>query len=275
MKSDKDSTGYKKISLIDQLGGSLSYDFANRRWSDLSMNLRLKLTKSYTFNMNASFATYAYQFDENGNVVVGDRTEWSYGRFGRFQGYSGSFSYTLNNDTFKKLFGKKEDDKKKDQKADKEEEDEIDEEAEDANKGNLRKTEKASVDPDGYLAFKFPWSISLSYSYSIREDRSKQINIKKMRYPYSLTHSLNVSGNFKIGSRWNMNYSTGYDFTSKEMSMTTLNITRDLHCFNMSCGLVFGPFTSYNFSIRANSSMLTDALKWDQRSNTGSSVTWY
>ena len=278
MKSDKDTTGYKKISLIDQLGASLSYDVANKRWSDLSMNLRLKLTKSYTFNMNASFATYAYEFDENGNVVVGDRTEWSYGRFGRFQGYSGSFSYTLNNDTFKKLFGKKEEDKKnKDNKGKEENEDEETEEEteEQNNNSNMRKTEKASVDSDGYLAFKLPWSVSLSYSYSIREDRSKDINIKTMRYPYSLTHSLNVSGNFKIGSRWNMTYSTGYDFTSKEMSMTTLNITRDLHCFNMSCGLVFGPFTSYNFSIRANSSMLTDALKWDQRSNTGSAVTWY
>ena len=278
MKSDKDTTGYKKISLIDQLGASLSYDVANKKWSDLSMNLRLKLTKSYTFNMNALFATYAYQFDENGNVVVGDRTEWSYGRFGRFQGYSGSFSYTLNNDTFKKLFGKKEEDKKnKDNKGKEENEDEETEEEteEQNNNSNMRKTEKASVDSDGYLAFKLPWSVSLSYSYSIREDRSKDINIKTMRYPYSLTHSLNVSGNFKIGSRWNMTYSTGYDFTSKEMSMTTLNITRDLHCFNMSCGLVFGPFTSYNFSIRANSSMLTDALKWDQRSNTGSAVTWY
>lgn len=278
MKSDKDTTGYKKISLIDQLGASLSYDVANKKWSDLSMNLRLKLTKSYTFNMNASFATYAYQFDENGNVVVGDRTEWSYGRFGRFQGYSGSFSYTLNNDTFKKLFGKKdEDEKNKDNKGKEENEDEETEEEteEQNNNSNMRKTEKASVDSDGYLAFKLPWSVSLSYSYSIREDRSKDINIKTMRYPYSLTHSLNVSGNFKIGSRWNMTYSTGYDFTSKEMSMTTLNITRDLHCFNMSCGLVFGPFTSYNFSIRANSSMLTDALKWDQRSNTGSAVTWY
>jgi hypothetical protein len=278
MKSDKDTTGYKKISLIDQLGASLSYDVANKRWSDLSMNLRLKLTKSYTFNMNASFATYAYEFDENGNVVVGDRTEWSYGRFGRFQGYSGSFSYTLNNDTFKKLFGKKEEDEKNKDNKGKEgnEDEETDEETEEQkNNFNMRKTEKASVDSDGYLAFKFPWSVSLSYSYSIREDRSKDINIKTMRYPYSLTHSLNVSGNFKIGSRWNMTYSTGYDFTSKEMSMTTLNITRDLHCFNMSCGLVFGPFTSYNFSIRANSSMLTDALKWDQRSNTGSAVTWY
>ena len=278
MKSDKDTTGYKKISLIDQLGASLSYDVANKRWSDLSMNLRLKLTKSYTFNMNASFATYAYQFDENGNIVVGDRTEWSYGRFGRFQGYSGSFSYTLNNDTFKKLFGKKDEDEKNKDKEGKEggEDEETEEETEEQNNNsNMRKTEKASVDSDGYLAFKLPWSVSLSYSYSIREDRSKDINIKTMRYPYSLTHSLNVSGNFKIGSRWNMTYSTGYDFTSKEMSMTTLNITRDLHCFNMSCGLVFGPFTSYNFSIRANSSMLTDALKWDQRSNTGSAVTWY
>ena len=278
MKSDKDTTGYKKISLIDQLGASLSYDVANKKWSDLSMNLRLKFPNNYTFNMNASFATYAYQFDENGNVVVGDRTEWSYGRFGRFLGYSGSFSYTLNNDTFKKLFGKKDEneDKNKKDKENSDEEEDTDEETESQNNNsNMRKTEKASLDSDGYLAFKFPWSISLSYSYSIREDRTKKINIKKMRYPYSLTHSLNVSGNFKIGSRWNMTYSTGYDFTSKEMSMTTLNITRDLHCFNMSCGLVFGPFTSYNFSIRANSSMLTDALKWDQRSNTGSAVTWY
>ena len=255
----------------------MSYDVANKKWSDLSMNVRLKLTKNYTFNMNASFATYAYEFDKNGNVVVGNRTEWSYGRFGRFQGYSGSFSYTLNNDTFKKLFGKKEEkDKKKD--SDENSDDENTEEnmqEQERNNSNIRKTEAASISSDGYMAFKFPWSVSLSYSYSIREDRTKDINIKRMRYPFSLTHSLNISGNFKIGSRWNMNYSTGYDFTTKELSMTTLNITRDLHCFNMSCGLVFGPYTSYNFTIRANSSMLTDALKWDKRSNTGSSVTWY
>ena len=281
MKSDKDSTGYKKISLIDQLGAQLSYDMANDRWSDLNMNLRLKFSNSYTFNMNASFATYAYKFDENGNVVVGDRTEWSYGRFGRFQGYSGHFSYTLNNDTFKKLFGKKDEkDEKNGKKTDDDDEDidetdNLDEEKED--KSKMRKTEDAALSADGYLAFKFPWSISLSYSYSIREDNrdKKKINVKSMRYPYMLTHSLNVSGNFKIGSRWNMNYSTGYDFTQKKMSMTTFNITRDLHCFNMSCGLVFGPMTSYNFSIRANASTLTDALKWDQRSNTGSSVKWY
>lgn len=279
MASQKDTTGYKKISLLDDLSGSLSYDIARKRWSNLTMNARLKLTKSYTFNMAATFATYAYKFDDNGNVVESDRTEWSYGRFGRFQGYSGSFSYTLNNDTFKKLFGKggdKDKDKDKDKKSgdDEDEDDELDNER-DQTPSSTRKQEDAKISPDGYLAFNMPWSLSLSYSYSIREDRTKDINIKRMRYPYSLTHSLNISGNVKMGSRWNVTYSSGYDFTSKEMSMTTVNITRDLHCFSMSCGLVFGPFTSYNFSLRANSSMLTDALKWDKRSNTGSQVTWY
>lgn len=201
------------------MSGSLSYDIAQKRWSNLSLTARLKLTKSYTFNMNATFATYAYKFDENGKVVESDRTEWSYGRFGRFQGYSGSFSYTLNNDTFKKLFGKGDDkDKEKDKKdTDTEEDDEdLEEETDKQLNSGTRKTENATLDPDGYLAFKLPWSLSLSYSYSIREDRSKQINIKTMRYPYSLTHSLNISGNIKMGSRWNVTYSSGYDLLRRK-----------------------------------------------------------
>lgn len=52
--------------------------------------------------MSSSFKTYGYKFDKNGNVVPNDRTEWSYGRFGIFQGYGSSFSYTFNNDTWKK-----------------------------------------------------------------------------------------------------------------------------------------------------------------------------
>ncbi|MGL5273423.1 MAG: putative LPS assembly protein LptD [Phocaeicola sp.] len=278
VKSDKDTTGVKKVSLIDQLSASMSYNTAAevRPWSDLSMNLRLKLTKSYTFNMNASFATYAYEYDSSGNVVVGNRTEWSYGRFGRFQGYSGSFSYSLNNDSWKKWFGGKEEGKdgsKEGKKPEGEEPDDYDEEKE-ASVSNIRKTEEAVLN-DGYLAFKMPWNLSLSYSYSIREDRTKDINKATMRYPFSVSHSLNVNGSIKIGSRWNLTGTSGYDFNAKQLSMTSLNITRDLHCFTMSCGVVLSPYTSYNFSIRALSTMLTDALKFDQRSNTGSTVTWY
>ena len=64
--------------------------------------LRLKWGK-FQLNTHAVFNTYAYAFDKNGNVVVGDRTEWSYGRFGRYQGMSKNLSYTFNNQSFKKL----------------------------------------------------------------------------------------------------------------------------------------------------------------------------
>ena len=68
----------------------------------MSVGLRLKLSKSYTLNLNGQFDTYTY--DENGHRV--DIPRWKAGKgIGRLRGTSTSFSYTFNNDTFKKLFG--------------------------------------------------------------------------------------------------------------------------------------------------------------------------
>lgn len=75
-----------KVSLIDEIGFNLSYNMAAKKqpWSNLNMRLRMKFKKfnNYTLNMNAVFATYAYTFDKSGNVIVGDRTEWSYSTSG-------------------------------------------------------------------------------------------------------------------------------------------------------------------------------------------------
>ncbi len=277
VKSDKDSTGVKKISLIDEFRIGMSYNLAAKEkpWSDMDISLRLKLSKSKTFNLSASFATYAYEFNERGQVVEGNRTEWSYGRFGRFSGMSQNFSYTFDNNTWKKWFGK-DDEKSKDTNKEDEEDEEftdLDEREEQRN----RKKEKvaAEVDEDGYLKFKMPWSLTVSYGITMSEDRSARINTKTMRYPYKFTQNLNFSGNIKISDGWNINFSSGYDFDAKEISMSTVNITRDLHCFSMSCGLVFGRYQSYNFTISANASMLKDALKWDKRSSYSSNVEWY
>lgn len=83
VKSDKDSTGYKKLSIIDAFDINMSYNTAAkvRPWSDMNINLRLKWWKNYTFNMNAVFATYAYELDDQNNVYVGTYTEWGKGRF--------------------------------------------------------------------------------------------------------------------------------------------------------------------------------------------------
>ena len=266
----------KKVSLIDDLSMNMSYNMAAKEkpWSPLSMNLRLKLTKNYTFNMNASFATYAYTFDKSGNVVEGNRTEWSYGRFGRFQGYGSSFNYTFNNDTWKKWFGPKEDEKGKDKK-DSEDGDDMDSDGSTEDGTTTKKVEKAQADSDGYQVFKMPWSLSFSYSFNIREDRSKPINRYSMRYPFTYTHNINMNGNVKISNNWSLSFNSGYDFQAKEITQTSCTISRDLHCFNLSASLSpFGRWKYYNVTIRANASILQD-LKYEQRSQTQSNIQWY
>lgn len=289
IKSDEDSTGYKKISLIDELGASMSYNMAAsyHKWSDLSMRLRLKWWKNYTFNMNAVFATYAWDLDENGKPYVGNHTEWGRGRFGRFQGMSQNISYTLTPEKIAKLFGggsdEDKDNKNKDNNDDSDEgidtdiNSNVDDEMIKAQNGAKKKSGggKASTDDDGYMRFSMPWSITFGYGITMRENTSGKFNYKSMRYPYSFSQTLNMSGNLRISDGWNISFSSGYDFDNHKMSMTTASLQRDLHCFNMSCSVVLAPYTSYNFTFRCNASTLTDALKYDKRSGYSNAVQWY
>ena len=286
VKSDDDSTGFKKLSIIDELGASMSYNMAaeTRPWSDLSTRLRLKLTKSYTFNLNAVFATYAYEADSVGaRPYIGNRTEYSHGRFGRFQGMSQNLSYTLDNkkvaNFFKWLRGER---VKKDDKDGKKDDYDtgvdtnLDTDME-AGKHGARKDNagKAETDEDGYMKFSIPWSLSFGYGITMRENTSGDFNYNSMRYPYKFTQNLNFSGNVRLSDGWNISFSSGYDFENHKISMTTASLSRDLHCFNMSCSVVLAPYTSYNFSFRCNAATLTDALKYDKRSSYSNAVQWY
>ena len=288
IKSDKDTTGFKKISLIDELGLAMSYNLAakERPLSDLTMRLRLKWWKNYTFNMNAVFATYAYELDDNGKPYVGTRTEYSYGRFGRFQGMSQNISYTLNPEKIRKLFGRGGDDEENDKNkknGDGEEDDDdmgvetnIDENLQ-RGQNAARKTNagKAETDEDGYMSFSMPWSLTFGYGITMRENTNGEFNTKSMRYPYKFTQTLNMSGNIRISDGWNISFSSGYDFDFHKLSMTTASLSRDLHCFSMACSVVLAPYTSYNFTFRCNAATLTDALKYDKRSGMSNSVKWY
>ena len=287
IRSDKDTTGYRKISIIDELGAAMSYNMAAkvRPLSDLSVRLRLKWWKRYTFNMNAVFATYAYELDENGRPYVGNRTEYSYGRFGRFQGMSQNFSFTLSPEQLRKWFGGgKDDENDKENNGDNDEEGvdtDIESNVDDDMIDGQRAAKKqgkgalAETDGDGYMTFSMPWSLTFGYGITMRENTSGKFNTKTMRYPYKFTQTLNVSGNLRLSDGWNISFSSGYDFENKAMSMTTASLQRDLHCFNMSCSVVLAPYTSYNFSFRCNASTLTDALKYDKRSGYSNAVQWY
>lgn len=284
VKSDKDSTGYKKLSIIDELGFNMGYNMAAKEkpWSDLTVRLRLKWWKNYTFNLNAVFATYVYELDDNGRPYVSNHTEYSKGRFGRFQGLSQNISFTLNPEKLKKWFGGGDDEEDATEDDNNTEDDDtgiesnVDDDMVNGQNGARKKNAgKAETDADGYMKFSMPWSLTFGYGITMRENTSGKFNTKTMRYPYAFTQTLNFSGNIRISDGWNISFSSGYDFENHDLSMTTASLSRDLHCFNMSCSVVLAPYTSYNFSFRCNAATLTDALKYDKRSGYSNAVQWY
>ena len=285
MKVRDSNDSLKVISLIDELGASMSYNMAakERPLSDLTMRIRLKWWKNYTFNLNAVFATYAYELDDNGKPYIGTHTEYGYGRFGRFQGMSQNISFTLTPEKLKKWFGGGDDDETETRKRDEDEDDEgidpdietnVDDDMIKGQRGAQQKS-KAETDEDGYMSFSMPWSLSFGYGITMRENTGGKFNTKTMRYPYKFTQTLNMSGNVRLSKGWNISFSSGYDFDNHKMSMTTASLSRDLHCFNMSCSVVLAPYTSYNFTFRCNASTLTDALKYDKKSGMSNAVQWY
>ena len=225
--------------------------------------------------------------DSLGHPYIGNHTEYSRGRFGRFQGISQNLSYTLDNtkvaNFFKWLRGEKVSKKKGNKKGRGNDDDEydtgvetnIDDKMEAGKHGASREKGMAETDEDGYMTFSIPWSLSIGYGISVRENTAGQFNYDSMRYPYKVTQNLNFSGNIRIAEGWNISFSSGYDFDRHKMSLTTASVSRDLHCFNMSCSVVLAPYTSYNFSFRCNAATLTDALKYDKRSNSTNAVQWY
>ena len=281
VRSDKDSTGFKKISLIDKLSLGMSYNLAadSFQWSDLSASIRLKLSKSYTLNLSGMFDTYTY--DENGQRL--DIPRWKAGKgIGRLRSTSTSFSYTFNNDTFKKLFGKKDEGTSgtgasaTGQEGTDPSVGPTDGEAtgEEAAGSRLlgKKKDTGEYDSDGYLVGNIPWSLSFSYSLSLGYGT---FNREKREYDYRLTNSLSFNGNIQPTKNWTFNFNATYDFDAKKISYMTCNISRNMHCWQMTASFVpVGPYKSYSFSVSVSSSLLKD-LKYDKRSNYRDGQDWY
>ncbi|MDF9829367.1 putative LPS assembly protein LptD [Parabacteroides sp. PF5-6] len=293
-----DSIGTKKVSLIDKLSLGMSYNLVadSFKWSDLSTGLRLKLTKSYTLNLNATFDTYTYRPVTNADgVITGlqrqNKTRWAAGKgLGRLMSTGTSFSYTFNNDTFKKLLGRGKDKSTTGSTPDglgvngdpmnMDPDDPFgempDQETGTGGRQHLleAKKEVGEYDSDGYLITEIPWSLSFSYSMRLAYDRAK-FNPETLEYKYGITHSLSFNGNIQPTKNWSFNFNATYDFDNNKISYMSCNLTRNLHCFQMSASFVpVGPYKSYQFSIAVSSSLLKD-LKYNQSSNYRDAQSWY
>lgn len=106
-----------------------------------------------------------------------------------------------------------------------------------------------------YVDFDIPWSFSIDYGWTY----SKPTNRK------NISQNLGINGQFSLTPKWKVSFSSGYDFDENEVTATQFTITRDLHCWKMSFNAIpFGTYTSYNFMINVDSSILQD-LKYEKK----------
>ena len=287
LRNDKDTTGkepYKVYSIIDNLSISGGYNFIadSMNWQNFSVNLRIKIPKvNYTINLSGQFDPYMYTTTASGQHVRCNELYWNHGRFPHFLGTSTSFSYTFNNDVVKRWFDRDAKDKDQEQEEEVMAEPTIDPltgeiimPEEDPAAKKKKKKEDTATD-DGYLFAKIPWSLSVSYS--LRYGAGSQWDEKRNYYKMEFRHNLSFSASIGLGSGWKASTSLSYDVNAKKLAYSSINVTKDLHCWSMSASFVpFGPYKSYTFHIGVNASMLKD-LKYDKSSAdaTGKRVNWW
>ena len=110
-----------------------------------------------------------------------------------------------------------------------------------------------------YVDFNIPWNFTLNYT----------INYNKSFVENSLDQSASFSGDFKLTDKWKIGFNSGFDFENQELTYTSLDFYRDLHCWEMRFKWIpFGIRQSYNFTIRVKASVLQD-LKWEKKKD------WY
>jgi hypothetical protein len=262
VKSTKDSTGFKKISILESLNFSTSYNFLadSMQWSKISMSGRTKILGT-SISFSATFDPYALDTlmgNDKVRVIRVNQFEWNKNRrIARLENANLSFGFNFGSETFKK----------KDEKNTNQQEESNQEPAAPAAAATVAET------TDGYVKFDMPWSISVNYSMRIIPYLEK-FNATKMDYPYKLTADVSLSGNVTITPKWTVGMSSGYDLERKEISHTNLRIGRNLHCWGMSFNMVpTGRYKSFFFSIAVNSSILKD-LKYDKRGNPRDNPNW-
>ncbi len=183
-----------------------------------------------------------YVVDEKGNLH--DEYVWNeakgLGKLGRLTNANMSFGMSFDSKKDKK------DSEEKDGKEDPENE------------------EKVLDGETQYMPFNIPWSFRFDYSFlyynTFKPDQYG--NVKG-----TINQSLNLGGRLSLTEKWQMDVNTNFDIQAMKFSFTTINISRNLHCWGMSFNFVpFGDRKSYSFNISASSAMLRD-LKIQKQSS--------
>ena len=246
---DKNDTisGTKKIKIFENLSFSSSYNFLADSFnlSPIRFSTRTSFFKRLiNLSLSGNIEPYAYKLDsissQTGNDIVYQRriNELS------LKNNQGIGSLAFVNIALGFRFSAKD--------FRKEEEDE-----KESSFGTRQEIDYINANLAEYIDFNVPWSINASYN----------LNRRKIGFrDPTITQTLTFSGDISITEKTKISFRSGYDFKNKMLTQTSINATRDLHCWRINFSWVpFGRFQSYNLSINAVSALLQD-LKLEKRS---------
>ena len=246
-----DTTGKpKKVKIIDNLGISTSYNvFADSmRWAPVNMALNTNLLGNLGISARSSFSLYG--LDSLGRSI---------GTFAFAQNRKlmrlTNFGVSLDFDLGQLIRGDK-----KTQAAGLPAQAPAQSPAgigQREGPGGLQAQEQESAlrDEYGYSVFDVPWSMRVSYNF----------NYSKPGFKPTVSQTLSLNGTVTLTKKMAITYTSGYDFKGKEITMTNIGITRDLHCWDMSFNWVpNGTMKMWNFMIRVKAAVLSD-LKYERR----------
>jgi hypothetical protein len=263
IRNDNDTTGAKKIPLLNTFDISASYNLL----AD-SMNLS-NITFSGTTNLpgqtslSFGFTLDPYAINERGTRI--NRFVWqekdniSIGRLTRF---SLSFGYSFSGGK-KDAKGKGDDNRNQPQRRNDGHDHDHDH---DHDKDKDKDKHSDVVNPFVYEAFSIPWNVSFNYSYNY--NKSYNYTGGQLFTNHNHTQTLGFNGNVSPTKNWDVRVSSGFDFKTMGLTMTQISISRQLHCFDFSFNWTpLGRYQSWSFRIGIRSSMLSDVLKYDKQSS--------
>ena len=157
-----------------------------------------------------------------------------------------------------------------------------------ANKKKEERAEAASITQDDidyinanrqdYVDFDIPWSLNVRYSFTYRINPSRVLrepgrlrreelfqSQRRRNRTSPFTQSLSFNGDLNLTPKWKIGFTSGYDFIDKAITQSSVNVFRDLDCFDFRFDWIpFGAFTSFYVQINVKSAILRD-LKLQRR----------
>lgn len=239
----------KKVKIIDQLSINGSYNFLadSMRLSTLPISLRTTIYNNIALNISLTLDPY----EVSPQGVRYDKLMWARGLPGRVQSASWSFGYTF---------------KSRENKATVAGNDITSLPAEYFNSwsdpyGQLNPAMRRQWMAGQYYDFSIPWNFGFNYSISYN---AQYVNNGTTGYRKNINQTINFNASVKLTPKTMITATSGFDFTSRKMSMTSIAITRDLHCWQMSFTWIpFGAHRSWAFNIGVKAASLAD-LKFDK-----------